>query len=71
MCFSPVKCVGSKSISFSNDENIREIVLKTLHSVLNHMMSVCEDNTKSFGLIIRVIVNIEFQFSLLLIELRF
>ncbi len=71
MCFSPVKCVGSKGLNFENNENVREVVLKALHSVLNHMMSVCEDNTKSFSLIIRVILNIEFQIFLLLLELRF
>jgi hypothetical protein len=51
---SRVENVGSKSVCFNNNENIRETVLKTMRSTLVHLMTVCEDDTKSLCLLIKV-----------------
>jgi hypothetical protein len=56
MNLSFVKSIGSPVINFTNDENIRESVLKTLRLTLKHMISVFEDNTKLFCLIAVVLL---------------
>ncbi len=56
MSLSSVKSIGSPVINFTNDENIRESVLKTMRLTLKHMMSVCEDSTKLFVIIAMVLL---------------
>ncbi len=56
MSLSSVKSIGSPVINFTNDENIRESVLKTMRLTLKHMMSVCVDNTKLFVIIAMVLL---------------
>ena len=47
-------CLESKSISFDNNQNIRELVVEVLHPVMNRAIVEFEDNTNLLVLITMV-----------------